>query len=317
MKGRNGKKFNKKEIDLIMDNYHILGPEELSKILKRTKKSITNKACKINAERLYKSWTPVEIDYLSNYYKNTSPKDFNLLDLSDYLGRHKSTVCKKAKDMGYTDISRNKSNKSLEKLSKRMKKWHSENAHPKGMLGKHHTKEMCDRMSKTRTGLKMNLSDEQRKVRSERGRENAIKLMSSGNAYSRTKSGVREDIGFYVRSNWEANYVRILNLENIGYAYEKTIFDLKTEKYGIKKYIMDFTLNDGFVEVKGWLNDSSKKTLKMFKECCPKEFNETTLVINKKDDKTHKWLHRLGIKKFIFYNELRVKYKDKINWEGY
>jgi hypothetical protein len=44
--------------------------------------------------------------------------------------------------------------------------------------------------------------------------------------YTSAKGGFREDLGFYFRSAWEANFARILNLENKVWEYEKTTFQL-------------------------------------------------------------------------------------------
>lgn len=316
IKKRSNKKYSKKEDEIIREHYHIMGAKELSKLLSRTPKAITGRVYIIRAENYKKNFTPIEIDYLVEYYKETEKKDFNLNELSSYLGRDKSTVCKKAKEIGLTDQNRENSDDHKLSSGKGMKKWHSENEHPKGMLGKNHSVKVCEKISEGHKGMKYNLSDEQRKARSERSREIMKKLMSGKNAFSRTKSGIREDLGIYMRSNWEANYARILNLENKKWEYEKNVFLLNTEKDGRKDYTIDFTTEDGFVEVKGWLDQKSKKTLKMFKESCPSDFDKTTLVIDKKDDKTHIWLKRLGIRNFIFYKDLRNKYKEKIIWEG-
>jgi len=315
-KKRKNKKYSKKEDDLIRENYYILGADELSKIMGRTKKSIINRVYIIRAETKKKMWTPVEIDYLIEYYTKTSMADFDLKKLSDYLGRHKTTVCGKASELGLTDVCRKNSDSHKLASGNGKKKWHSEHEHPRGMLDKNHSKEVCKKISEGHKGIKLNLSDDERKARSERSREMIKKIMNSGNAFSRTKAGIRKDLGIYMRSNWEANYARILNFENKKWYYEKNTFNLKTEKEGTKDYIIDFTIKGGFVEVKGWLDKQSKKTLKMFKECYPEEFNKTTLVINKRDDKTHKWLKRLGVMNFIFYRDLRNKYRDKIIWEG-
>ena len=316
MKKRKYKRYSEKEDNIIKEHYHILGAQELSKILNRTPKSIICRVYKICAENWRKNWTPVEVDYLVSYYKETKKEDFDLNILSNYLGRDKSTVCGKASELGLTDVSRKNSDSHKLASGNGMKKWHSEHEHPRGMLNKNHSPDVCKRIGDGHKGMKYHLSDEEKKARSERSRKRAIELMKNGNAFSRTKAGIRKDLGIYMRSNWEANYARILNLENKKWDYEKNIFNLKTEKEGIKDYIIDFTIEDGFVEVKGWLDPKSKKTLKMFKECCIEEFNKTTLIINKRDDKTHKWLKRLGVTKFIFYVDLRNKYKDKIIWEG-
>lgn len=51
-----------------------------------------------------------------------------------------------------------------------------------------------------------------------------------GNAYQHTKTGFREDLGLTLRSNWEANFARILRVYEIKFDFEPTVF-----AYPIKK----------------------------------------------------------------------------------
>jgi hypothetical protein len=45
-----------------------------------------------------------------------------------------------------------------------------------------------------------------------------------GNAYQHTKTGFREDLGLTLRSNWEANFARILMAYKIKFDFEPTVF---------------------------------------------------------------------------------------------
>lgn len=45
-----------------------------------------------------------------------------------------------------------------------------------------------------------------------------------GNAYQHTKTGFREDLGLTLRSNWEANFARILTVYKIKFDFEPTVF---------------------------------------------------------------------------------------------
>lgn len=49
-------------------------------------------------------------------------------------------------------------------------------------------------------------------------------VAKKGNAYKNTKSGFRKDIGINVRSSWEANFVRVLNLYKIDFEFEPIVF---------------------------------------------------------------------------------------------
>jgi hypothetical protein len=51
-----------------------------------------------------------------------------------------------------------------------------------------------------------------------------------GNAYQHTKTGFREDLGLTLRSNWEANFARILNAYKIKFDFEPTVFAFPIKK---------------------------------------------------------------------------------------
>src|SRR5690606_3364687 len=55
--------------------------------------------------------------------------------------RTKNFICRKAKELGLTDIKRDKQEHICEISSNRMKLYFIDNEHPKGMLGKKHTEE--------------------------------------------------------------------------------------------------------------------------------------------------------------------------------
>lgn len=92
--------------------------------------------------------------------------------------------------------------------------------------------------------------------------------------YSRAKAGTREDLGFYVRSAWEANYARYLNWlvekgEIHRYEYEPDTFWFEQIKRGTRSYTPDFKVwpktnspEFEYHEVKGWMDQKSKTKLK-------------------------------------------------------
>src|SRR3990167_3875993 len=57
--------------------------------------------------------------------------------------------------------------------------------------------------------------------------------------YTSAKGGIREDLNQYFRSNWEANYARILNLENKVWKYEVKTFQLSEGSYTPDFWIED------------------------------------------------------------------------------
>ena len=96
-----------------------------------------------------------------------------------------------------------------------------------------------------------------------------------------TKAGAREDLaGLYVRSSWEANYARYLNLMvKIGvvehWEYEPRTFWFLAIKRGVRSYKPDFCVKYRdkaeavYVEVKGYFDAKSKTKLKRMKKYHP------------------------------------------------
>lgn len=139
--------------------------------------------------------------------------------------------------------------------------------HPRGMLGKKHNPNSW--------------TSESRKKLSEHARENIIKRIQKNpkTVYSRGRKGTRSDLGFYLRSSWEANFARYLNLlkaENKIYhwEYESDLLELLHENK-IITYIPDFKVWEKqnsepiYYEVKGWLDNKSKLKLKLMNEQFP------------------------------------------------
>lgn len=88
----------------------------------------------------------------------------------------------------------------------------------------------------------------------------------------RSESGTRADLGFYVRSKWEANYARYLNwLQAQGqiykWEYEVDEFWFEGIKRGTKSYKPDFKVWTSpttfeYHEVKGYMDATSLTKLK-------------------------------------------------------
>ena len=143
--------------------------------------------------------------------------------------------------------------------------------------------------------LKLSKMNKGRKMSDAVRRKNSlsqIKRVLRGDVFTRAKGGFREDIGFYVRSNWEANYARILILENKKFEYEPQVFQLTDTC----SYIPDFKIDDVYIELKGYMSDVSKMKIDLFREKYPDLKFE---LIGPQE-----------------YEALKSKYKDLINWEG-
>lgn len=234
-------------------------------------------------------FTEKEVEMIKELYLSGSGNGpINLNEFCEKIGRHKSTVCKKAKELGLTNIGRSKSEEANKINSEFRKKWHLENPHPKGMLGKHHSKEYCKEISKR-------VIRWHEEVSPARKREQYVKIIktkidkygSAGNKIEDIKvswkQGWREVGGkkIYCRSRWEANYARYLEyLKNLGqikeWDHEPKTFWFEEVKRGCITYLPDFRVdkNDGnheWHEVKGWMDDRSKTKIKRFKKYYPKE----------------------------------------------
>lgn len=138
-----------------------------------------------------------------------------------------------------------------------------------------------------------------------------------GNAFRHTHTGRREDLGLTVRSNWEANFLRILKRYGIKYEYEPSVFYYPIKR-GNKAYTPDIWLptTDEWVEIKGWLDKNSEIKLKRFKRYYPDEFSRLTMVIGQ-SKKTREFCEQLEVPYVLGYEKLSRLFKDEIKeWEG-
>lgn len=93
---------------------------------------------------------------------------------------------------------------------------------------------------------------------------NARRQMKGG-LKSRGIAGVRADLNCAFRSTWEANYARVLQIEGRSWEYEPTTFELPS---GIT-YTPDFFVDDVYVEIKGWMDDRSRRQIDEFRTSNP------------------------------------------------
>jgi len=139
-----------------------------------------------------------------------------------------------------------------------------------------------------------------------------------GNAYKHTKSGYRNDLGINLRSNWEANFARILNAYNIKFSFEPVVFSFPIKR-GTKSYTPDFYIEKSseWVEIKGYLDDKSKIKLKRFKRYYEEDFSRLTFIISKYSNSAKSFAAEIEIPKIVYYEDIKFFYADKIpNWEG-
>lgn len=226
------------------------------------------------------------------YEKGFLSGNNDLKELSIKLNRTIPFLCRQARKLGLTNNHRKKSNEYCNKERERMKLWLKENGHPRGMLGKKHTQEMRDNMSK-KSKEWANKKENKEKILMwvSKGLETKMKkygtLVVNNREKCSWKAGWREIGGKkkYFRSKWEANYARYLEWLKLHnqikeWQHENKTFWFDKIKRGCRSYLPDFEIenNNGtleYHEVKGWFDDRSKTKIKRMKKYYP----EVKLVI--------------------------------------
>lgn len=271
-------------------------------------------------------WTETEIAMLTEAYAPGRPANrVDLSGLAAKLGRHKTNVCRKARELGLTDQARPKKLPEERRLrvakfatgearrvhqSEIRKAWLAENPHPRGALGMTHsieTRALLGRQSVERWGA---LSEEEKDAQVFKAvkakRDAGIQFAPPRGSW---KAGWREvgDQRCFFRSRWEANYARYLEwLRVIGqiksWEHEPHTFWFDGIKRGCVSYLPDFRVTNPsgsheWHEVKGWMDARSKTTLDRMARYHPAE---KLVVIREKQ-----------------YNEIKRKVSSLIvGWEG-
>lgn len=142
-----------------------------------------------------------------------------------------------------------------------------------------------------------------------------------------TKIGKRPDLGLFLRSGWEADYMRYLRFVQIPGAiiyYEPQTFSFVEHgvKHGTMGYTPDFKITDPFnsyrwIEVKGFLKAEDKVKLNRFKKYYPEEFARLEAVCGGPNTATAKFFTKLGVTKIHNFHEIKKQFKNIIpNWES-
>jgi len=277
--------------------------KEISFVLNRSEHAIRNKAYQLKITNNVE-FTPAEIEYIKKNYDTK-----NLREISEHLGRGFSVnICRLAKRLGLTDKNRSKvrhkntpdpinnyrfidgkwtmrkydsETDRRQATSESMKEWHKNNEHPRGMLGKTHSIEYRKKRSELTkamwTDQKSYLnSEEHRQKLSERMSKQMVDRIKKNpkSVYTNARGGTREDLGFYVRSRWEANVSRYIKFlvekgEIYKWEYEPDTFWFENIKKGTRSYTPDFkiweteTSDPIYWEVKGYMDAKSKTRMKL------------------------------------------------------
>lgn len=234
--------------------------------------SVHERLKKIGIQKSINIFTDADYDYLKKNYISYL-LDGKLQQLADEMGRTKQFICRKADELGLTDLHRKKSEiKGYVPSNPNWKKW----PHPKGMKNKKHTNETKDLISIKASEFQKGIDENKRisitkKMIETKMQNGKLVLPRQKTTW---KSGWREIGGKrkYFRSRWEANYARYLEFLKCqnqikNWDHESKVFWFEGIKRGCVSYLPDYeiTYNDGTIEyheVKGWMDDRSKTKIK-------------------------------------------------------
>jgi hypothetical protein len=233
--------------------------------------SVYERAVKLGIQQKRNVFTEDDFYFLKEHYNEYLYKG-KLQELADKMGRTKQFICRKAKQIGLTDIKRKKS--VIEGFKPTRVNWG--NNHPKGFKNKKHSDKAKDIISQKSRQMYDNMSEDQMSVKIFRMLKSRAENGNFVPERNKTtwKSGWREIGGKrkYYRSRWEANYARYLeflkqNKQILEWHHEPEVFWFEGIKRGCVSYLPDFKVTDldnkdSFHEVKGWMDERSKTKLK-------------------------------------------------------
>lgn len=290
--------WTKEEDDWIRAHYLGMDHAAMAAALGRTSKAVRNRCHRLGCRRGAEHWTDAEIQRVVDWYQAREGKPLELDDLAAQLGRLKSNVCRKARELGLSNQRRTTVEKINGRYPSDFPKYASseernaaigaatkrrliESGHPRGALGMKHTPEtrvkLVQASRKGWEGMTPERLEERRRkiVETNLDRYGTANpgFVNNSNPYSRATKGYAPDIGqVFFRSMWEANYCRYLDWlkhqgEIIDWAYEADTFIFHGVTRAPVTYTPDFKVTelDGSViyhEVKGWMDPKSKSKLK-------------------------------------------------------
>jgi DNA-binding Lrp family transcriptional regulator len=233
-------------------------------------------------------FTEAEAERIKRFYSEQIGGDFTLADLAAELGRTKHIICRHAGKAGLTKKNRPKSDAVKAAIGASTSAHIAANGHPRGMKGKRHLAETLKVISDHSNlnwatwkafGTGPMAQEHRDKMSLCTSRRMALQPASS--AYSNARSGRRADLGgLYVRSAWEANYARYLNVlvrmkVVESWAYEPETFWFEGIRRGVMSYKPDFRVmyrNDPtpeYIEIKGFTTDKDRTKWKRMKKYHP------------------------------------------------
>lgn len=221
---------------------------------------------------------------IREYYRVTSPADFDLVALTAQLQRpHHSNVCRRARELGLTDQKRTPSSAAIENMGISQKAIRLVQPHPKGMSGKKHTAATKARLSEKsiESAAAMSIDQKAASIMKMLKTKEAKGILVTPHTKTSWKSGWHEIGGkrHYFRSHWEVNYAYYLEwLKGLSqiteWEYEPKTFWFESIRRGTRSYLPDFRVTEvsgiqKYHEVKGWMDDRSVTKLKRMAKYYP------------------------------------------------
>ena len=277
-------------------HYMTVDYKDIAKALGRSVGAVRNRRYKILPQQVGK-WTNDEIELLRSEYSGKEfSEEIDLDGLANVLSRHKTNICRKARELGLTNISRRskkcrfadcrlQGEQLVRARSAQMKAWYSENEHPRGMAGKKHTAATLQVISESSRKIWAVMSPAEKLERSTRmlkRRREVYGSLPPKAGRGSWKAGWRNIGGanVFYRSRWEANYARYLQwLKDRGeiqdWQHEPDTFWFEAIKRGVRSYLPDFKVTEvggaiAYHEVKGWMDARSRTTIKRMGKYHPK-----------------------------------------------
>lgn len=260
----------------------------------RTVNAVRNRAHDLRVADVDKWWTAAQVDMVRAAYAAAGSHGLVDLDaLAVAVGRMKSNVCRKARELGLTNQRRTKvDDEGRAEMSTRAAKTIRERGHPRGALGMRHTAVARAVMGEKHRANWRDPSSKFNTPEFRQRRSDAMhgRMIVGGRVgHSRCKIGKRADLGNVLfRSAWEANYARYLNWlaargEIVRWEYEVQVFEFLAVRRGVRSYRPDFKVHlrgggHEWHEVKGWMDEPSKVRLALMAKYFP---NERVIVIDK------------------------------------
>lgn len=269
--------------DVILDAYNRLGNVwKVAEEVGLCGQSVHERLIRIKGKLRKPEYTKKQINQITELYtKGFKAGDGKLDLLCKKLNKSKPNVSRMAKRLGLTNKNRQLSIRGSIEMSKRAIKWHENNEHPRGMLGKHHSEGCRRELSKRHKEWFANATQEQKANRSKKQALTKSKNIVTHHRGS-WKAGWKTIGGnkYYFRSSWEVYYAEYLefllsNNKIESWEYEPKTFVFPDNEYPYT-YKPDFKItfkngNHVWREVKGWFCEISKAKDYKFRKYFPNE----------------------------------------------